>query len=90
MGVLINLEGVSAKETECEFIGSVSSLKKILRKGKAATTARDGGALNVWRDDNKILRGSAHVHLKTIEKVQFKNLNEATKWVVKWLKIIDK
>lgn len=88
MGTLIDLEGLSVKEVECEFIKKPSDIRKIFKAGKAATTADTNGALNIWKDDEGIIRCNAMAWLQSLEKKQFKTLAGAEKWIAKWLKKI--
>ncbi len=85
MGNLVGLEGTNGREMEAVFIKKPSDIRKILRAGKGATTADDNGAINIWRDDEGMIRCDAMAYMRSLEKKKYKTLTEAEKWVAKWL-----
>lgn len=89
MAVLKDLEGIAAKEIECEFIDKPSDVKKILSKGKAATTAGDNGAINIWKDDKGRYRCAAMQWMRTVEQKDFRDIDQAIRWAAKWIKTIN-
>lgn len=74
----MNLDGVKQEFTDCEmFYKSPSKISGILKRGLAATTAGDNGAIDVYRDDNGCLRVSLHRRLCTISHDVFPSLRAA-------------
>jgi hypothetical protein len=85
MNMLKDLEGLSVKEIECDFINKPSDIRKLLKAGKAATAADVNGALNIWMDDKGFIRCEAMAFMRSLEKRQFKKFKETEKWIAKWL-----
>lgn len=85
---LLNLEGVKAKITNCEFFSTPEEMELILKNGVAATTAGDNGAINVYRDDEGAIRCEAMRHLSSIDKKIYQDIEGAKAWSKKWLKKI--
>lgn len=55
---LINLKGVS-RPVECEVIKNTAQIEAILESGKAGTVAHDNGAINIWKDNDGLIRCDA-------------------------------
>jgi hypothetical protein len=88
MGKLIGLEGLSAKEVDCLFIEKAADIEVILRNGLAATTARDNGALNIYKDENDKIRCESMKHFRSLDKQIFDDISDAKKWATKWIRKI--
>ncbi len=82
---LTGLEGVKQKTVECKLFTKVGELKKIIESGFAATTADTNGAINIWMDDNNILRGEALRNFYTINSATFKSFSELKVWAKEWI-----
>lgn len=82
---LIGLKGITTKETECEWFSKPMQLKRILDSGKAATTAGDNGAINIWKDDEGFIRCEAQRWCRTINERKFSKISEVRTWANEWL-----
>lgn len=85
MGVLKGLKGTTIAEMECEFFSKPSEIKKILESGKAVTTAKDNGAINIWKDDEGFIRCEAMRYYATLDEQRFAKISEVKEWAKKWL-----
>jgi hypothetical protein len=82
---LINLDGLSAKEIDADFIRTGKEVEAILNKGIAATAAGESGAINIYKDDDGFFRCEAMRWLKSVDKKTFDNILDVVKWADKWL-----
>lgn len=81
MGILKGLSGITVEEVECEFFTTVNDVRYILRNGKAATTAKQNGAINIWLDDENKIRCEAMRHYKVFDQAKFNSVTAAAKWI---------
>ena len=88
MGTLRNLKGTSVEEIECEFITKPSEIKDILENGKACTAADSNGAINIWKDDNGLIRCESMAYFRSLDTKEFENIEDVEKWTKKWLRKI--
>ena len=80
----------TAGTKECEFFNSVSRARAILRKGLAATSAGDDGAINVWKDDNGKWQCEAMRYMVTQDSQTCDRVKDIEPWVRTWLKKIHR
>lgn len=88
MAKLSGLKGISAKEVECKFIEKAKDIERILKSGKAATTAGDNGAINVYLDDEANIRCESMRYRASLEKKVYRSYPAAIAWTKKWMRII--
>lgn len=81
MPALVGLPGTDGREIECRMVRTVTAAIRSLRCGVPATLAADNGAINVWRDDARILRGERHFYRSVRESKQFSSLAELGRWL---------
>jgi len=87
MGKLTGLSETS-RDIEALFINEGADIRVILMNEYAATSAGQKGAINVWKDDNGVIRAEAMAHFRTLESKRFSKMHYAIKWTDKWLKRI--
>ena len=85
-GVLTGLKGVS-KDINCTFFKKAEEVEGILKSNLAATTAGFDGAINVWKDDNGLIRCELMKFFKTIEEKIFMpdEIRSAEILIARWL-----
>lgn len=84
---LMGLEGTS-KIRRAVFIHSAAEAIRVLRKGLAATSAADHGAINVWKDRKGQYRVWAGQQLATKASETLTSLKDVRWWVSIWLRRI--
>ena len=75
-------------DKEVVYCRNIAMLPSIVKSGKYASTADSNGAIGVWLDDKKRLRGEACRHLRTIDSQIFKILKAARQWYAEWMRKI--
>lgn len=76
------------KDRGAVFINRSTQIGRILRSGYAATTAKSNGAINIWIDDDKVIRTEASRLCVTIDSQTHENMKSAEEWVKEWLQKI--
>jgi len=85
MPMLSGLPGTDGKPRDGEMFSSVSRAFDILRRGLAATTAGDTGAINFYVRDDGLYHCEVMRHMVTEDSKQFKTQKDARAWLKKWL-----
>ena len=87
--MLVGLEGKKEQNTEYLFFESEEEIQDILFvKNKAATTADNNGAINIWVDDEGYIRCESMRYLSSLEKKKYSRISDVKKWAKKWLEEI--
>ncbi len=89
IGQLEGLPGVKRRTVDAYRINTTSDIEPTLELGYACTSAGDNGAINVWKDDDGIIRGELMRYCVTVEKRKFANYTEAEKCINDWLEKIN-
>lgn len=89
MPILAGLPGTDGGPRDAEMFSSASAALKILRKGLAATTAGDNGAINVYRDDSNKYRCEMMRHMVSMDAQQFTTQAEVREWLRQWMLEIE-
>lgn len=79
----------TAGEVEANMVFSATRAIRALRAGRAATTAGDNGAINIWKDDKGRWRGEVMRFMVKIESRTFKTQAAIAPWFNKWFKKIQ-
>jgi len=85
MPTLTGLPGTNGKDREAVYFHKGHEIRKILKDNKAAITAGDNGAINIWRDDTYTIRCEVQRYCVRIEEQKFTLVNAAIEWANKWL-----
>ena len=70
----------TAAAIDYEFAKSSSTAIRLLRAGKAAVDGGEHGAISLWYDDDRKLRGSRCVRWNEVELKTFRTQALAMKW----------
>lgn len=79
----------TTRELEADMVFSPSAVVRALRAGRAATTAGDRGAINIWKDDNNNWRGEVLRFMVSVELKTFKKQAAIGPWFKRWFKRIQ-
>ena len=94
MGVLTNLEGMSANEIECnlakQFFRSVTAGLRLLKTERVAVSAGDHGSVIIWIDDSGKYRGSFSKFFTTVDSICVSTKKDLAVWLREWLPKQDK
>lgn len=85
MPQLRGLPGTDGQPKDAEMFSGVSGAFAILRRGLAATTAGDTGAINFYVRDDGLYHCEIMRHCVTEDARQFKTQKEARAWLKEWL-----
>lgn len=88
MGQLSDLKGTNGESIDTLFVHAGFEIDIVLRNNMAVTAADNNGALNVWKDDEGNIRCEAMRYCRTLEEKTYKTVEQAIKWVDKWLEKI--
>lgn len=79
------LPGTNGGGIQAVCIRSVAHASKMLRMGKAVTTAGDGMALAIWKGDDGLWYCESMRSRKTLDMKEFVHLAAAIQWLKTWL-----
>jgi len=90
MPSLTGLPGVKRKETPCAGFRSPSGALRVLRRGLAASTASDNGAVIVWTDDAGFYRCEFNRHRQPINREKYRTQVQVVAWLKEWMPKMEK
>lgn len=67
-----------------QHVGSISEALKRIQRRRAVTTAGDNGAINVWRDDKRVLRSQFMRYRVTLNSAEHADLESLRVWLEQW------
>lgn len=82
---LQKLPGIKDKRVRAAFVTSATGFMHALIDYRAATTARDQGSINVWKDDKGLWHCEVHRFRQTIEAKTFTKKRRVKNWLYDWL-----
>lgn len=86
MGHLHNLPDTDGKPREAFFFKNAEGIKKsVMKNGGAYTTAGDNGAINIWIDNNGIIRGELMRRFVTVDSKQWDFMRDAKPVIDNWI-----
>lgn len=81
LATLAGLPGVRKKTVKAAWAHTPAAFVRALAKHRAATGARDNGAINVWIDDKKQFRGSFCRYYSVVSDGTFKSKAALRRWL---------
>jgi len=79
----------TSEDKEAYSAHGVNDFVRILRKGKAATTAGPNGAINVWLNDKGEYECAAMRFKATVSSGTFRTQSALRLWLRAWLREIE-
>ena len=83
--MITNLIDTTPSEKDHEYFYKWYTVPAILNKNMVASAAQSNGAIDVYRDDNGLIRVRVHRWRVTIYEDSFKTLTSAKPVVIDWL-----
>lgn len=88
---LIGLPGVRpGKKIKPVWANTPSGFIAGLKKGRAVTGAGDYGAINLYYDDKRQLRGHFSAWMSIVDGQEFKSKAAALRWLKEWVPLMHR
>ena len=78
----------TSEDKEAVLVDSINGFLKAIRAGKAATTAADHGAINVWINDSGEYQCEAMRYKTTLSARTFRSQFAVRLWLRQWMQEI--
>lgn len=83
MPQLVGLKGVKGALL-CQHVGSVAHALRRIPRRRAITASGSTGAINVWRDDTRILRSEFMRHRMVLSSIEHRDMLSLRVWLETW------